>query len=123
MVSSTTNRNSADSRWWVLQTRPRMEKCVARKLLLANVSFFLPLHTRRWRTQGRWVTSHLPLFTGYLFLRGESEARLAAMQTNVVAMCCGSPASSAERNRGNSSEKKLLISNRASAAPRQKCTP
>jgi transcription antitermination factor NusG len=74
-------------RWWVLQTRPRMEKCVARKLLRANVPFFLPLYTRRWRTQGRWVCSHMPLFTGYLFLHGQSEARLAALQTNLIALC------------------------------------
>ena len=77
----------AAGRWWVLQTRPRMEKSVARKLLKGNVPYFLPVHTRRWRTQGRLVSAHLPLFTGYLFLYGESEARLAALQTNLVAMC------------------------------------
>ena len=41
----------------------------------------------------------------------------------VVAMCSGVPASSIDFSRGSSSEKKLFISIRASAAPRQKCTP
>jgi len=75
------------ARWWVLQTRPRLEKSLARRLLRKQASFFLPLHTHRWRTQGRWVCSHNPLFTGYLFLHGDSEARLLAMQTNLVALC------------------------------------
>ncbi len=75
------------SRWWVLQTRPRLEKSLARRLLGKNTAFFLPLHAHRWRTQGRWVCSHNPLFPGYVFLHGDSEARLLAMQTNLVALC------------------------------------
>jgi transcription antitermination factor NusG len=79
--------DDAPARWWVLQTRPRMEKSLARRLLRSRISFFLPLYSRRWQTQGRWLNSHVPLFTGYLFLKGSSEARLAALQTNLVAMC------------------------------------
>jgi transcription antitermination factor NusG len=77
----------ASARWWVLQTRPRLEKSLARRLLSKHASFFLPLHAHRWRTQGRWLCSHNPLFPGYLFLHGDSEARLLAMQTNLVALC------------------------------------
>ncbi len=43
--------------------------------------------------------------------------------TNVVATCCGSPLNSMDFSLGTSSLKKLLTSMRASAAPRQKCTP
>ena len=33
------------------------------------------------------LSSHLPLFPGYLFLRGDSQARLQALETNLVANC------------------------------------
>jgi len=78
---------SAPARWWVLQTRPRLEKSLSRRLLHSRVSFFLPLYEKRWRAQGRWVCSHNPLFSGYLFLYGDSDSRLAALQTNLVMLC------------------------------------
>jgi hypothetical protein len=34
------------NRWWVLHTRPRAEKSLARKLLARGTGFFLPLHQR-----------------------------------------------------------------------------
>src|SRR5207253_7792304 len=85
LLQATAPDPAASQRWWVLQTKPRLEKSLARRLLRQQVSFFLPLYARRWRTQGRWVCSHNPLFTGYLFLHGDSEARLAAFQTNLLA--------------------------------------
>lgn len=73
--------------WWVLHTRPRTEKQVARLLLRADVSFFLPLYERTRQIQRRTVRSHLPLFPGYVFLRGGDDARQAALQTNLLANC------------------------------------
>jgi hypothetical protein len=55
---------ATDARWWVLRTRPRCEKALARSLLNQGISFFLPLFERRHRLQGRRVVSHLPLFAG-----------------------------------------------------------
>ena len=49
--------------------------------------------------------------------------RCLSPPTNVVATDSGSPVSSIDFSLGISSEKKLLTSMRASAAPRQKCTP
>jgi len=71
--------------WWVLHTRPRVEKCLARKFLDHQISFFLPLYDRQWRKRGRLFRSFLPLFPGYLFLHGGSQIRLAALETNLVA--------------------------------------
>src|SRR5262249_43471458 len=34
--------------WWVLHTRPRAEKSLARRLLRASTPFFLPLCKRQW---------------------------------------------------------------------------
>lgn len=70
--------------WWVLHTRPRAEKGLARKLLALRQEFFLPLYQKKWRTRGRPLTSHVPLFPGYVFLRGDEGSRLAAIQTNQV---------------------------------------
>src|SRR4051812_9758000 len=75
------------SRWWVLHTRPRAEKSLARKLLALQTRFFLPQHEHHWCSRGRRFQAHLPLFPGYLFLHDDSEALLAARQTNHVANC------------------------------------
>jgi transcription antitermination factor NusG len=87
LFDASLSEESLDYRWWVLHTRPRMEKALARSLLTRRVSFFLPLYSRQRRTQGRRTTSYLPLFTGYIFAHGSSEARLEALQTNMVAAC------------------------------------
>jgi transcriptional antiterminator RfaH len=71
--------------WWVLHTKPRTEKALARRCLSRGVSFFLPQYQREWRSKGRLLRSHLPLFPGYLFLRGDEGARLQALETNLVA--------------------------------------
>ena len=49
--------------------------------------------------------------------------RCLSPPTNVVAESSGTPASSTDSNRGIISVKRLFISIRAKAAPRQKCTP
>jgi transcriptional antiterminator RfaH len=71
--------------WWVLHTRPRAEKSLARRLHSMRHSFFLPQHQHRWRSNGRSFESHNPLFPGYLFLHGDDDARVAALTTNLVA--------------------------------------
>jgi transcription antitermination factor NusG len=74
------------SQWWVVHTRPRAEKALARQLLARNLSYYLPFHQRQWRSGGRWLCSHLPLFPGYLFLHGDHQTRLNALETNLVAL-------------------------------------
>lgn len=71
-------------RWWVLYTRPRAEKALARRLHGRGVSFFLPLYKRQHRSSGRLFTGYHPLFTGYLFLLGDDDARIHALETNLV---------------------------------------
>jgi transcriptional antiterminator RfaH len=73
------------ARWWALHTRPRAEKTLARKFLNHGLAFFLPLYQRQWRGKGRMHRSYLPLFAGYIFLHGDEEARLHALETNLVA--------------------------------------
>ncbi len=73
--------------WWALQTRPRSEKCLARRFIAVQTPFFLPLWNHRWVSRGRTMSAHLPLFPGYIFMLGDSEARLAALGTHLVARC------------------------------------
>jgi hypothetical protein len=70
--------------WWVLHTRPRQEKSLARELLKLNVAFYLPLIAHRNLIRGRVMESQLPLFPGYLFLLGSPEQRIAALSTRRV---------------------------------------
>jgi transcription antitermination factor NusG len=59
-------RNS-DRSWWVMQTKAKQEKAVAREHYNRCMPYFLPT-TRRSRIGGRRErTSFIPLFTSYVF--------------------------------------------------------
>lgn len=58
--------------WFVLHTRPRQEKAVARDLTARRIHHFLPL-TSSVRFHGRKrIETQVPLFAGYVFLRGSA---------------------------------------------------
>jgi transcriptional antiterminator RfaH len=71
--------------WWAVHTKPRAEKALARKFHGAGLHFFLPLGKKEWQSRGRLLSSFVPLFPGYIFLCGDDQARLEALQTNQVA--------------------------------------
>lgn len=71
-------------RWWVLHTRARHEKAVATTLERSRIPYFLPLIETRRRRRLRG-SAQVPLFPGYLFLRGEAQECDVAWQTNRVA--------------------------------------
>ncbi len=73
-----------NGQWWVVQTRPRAEKMLGRKLLSHGVSFFLPLQEKQRLVRRRTFTSYLPLFPSYVFLFGDNESRIRALETNCV---------------------------------------
>lgn len=77
--------------WWVLHTRPRQEKCLARQLLDHQIPFFLPLVPRKNRLRGRIITSQIPLFTSYVFLLGSQQERIMALATHRVVMSLAVP--------------------------------
>lgn len=77
--------DDTDHRWWVLRTRPRAEKSLARQLSGQNLHFFLPQYQKRSRSNGRSFECYHPLFTGYMFLHGDASDRLHALETNQVA--------------------------------------
>jgi transcription antitermination factor NusG len=85
LTDGTTSLSNGSDRWWVLHTRPRAEKALARQLRHDATGFFLPVVEHEWRSNGRMLRSYRPLFPGYLFLWGGDDARLAAIKTNAVA--------------------------------------
>jgi transcriptional antiterminator RfaH len=78
------NIETNQAEWWVLHTKPRTEKTLARQLLTHSVPFFLPIYSQRRRNRSRTTTSFLPLFPSYLFINGDDSIRRAALETNHV---------------------------------------
>jgi transcriptional antiterminator RfaH len=74
-----------EHRWWVLHTRPRSEKSLARAAHEDRTTFFLPLYTHRWRKNGRLFKSTLPLFPGYVFVHTDGPGWVRLRDTGFVA--------------------------------------
>lgn len=72
--------------WWALYTRHQHEKVVADMLLAKNFDVFLPLYSaaRRWKDRQKVLS--LPLFPGYVFVKGGLERRLQVITTPGVHM-------------------------------------
>ena len=66
----------APDAWWVMRTKARQEKKLARWLLKAGLCYFVPLRRRVRDWKGRRIPSEEPLLPGYVFLCG-SEAQTA----------------------------------------------
>ena len=78
-------REQRSDRWFVLKTRSRQEKAVARTLNAAGIQCYLPMLERvRFCGHRRRVVSE-PLFSTYLFLSGSLEATYFALATRRVA--------------------------------------
>ncbi len=71
--------------WWVVQTKSRHEKALARDLGNLGIRYFLPLIHDRRKVRSRYIERFLPLFPCYLFLCGGEEERYAALATHRVA--------------------------------------
>jgi transcriptional antiterminator RfaH len=84
LLDRETTPDTPERRWRVLHTLPRQEKSLARSLYKTGIPFYLPLIQRRLKVRGRVLTSHLPLFPGYVFLLGDAQQRYFALATNRV---------------------------------------
>jgi transcriptional antiterminator RfaH len=107
--------------WWVLHTRPRAEKVLARRLWALRHDFFLPLLRKQWQSRGRAFTAHVPLFPGYVFLCGDDSARLAAWQTKQVARVLACP--DGERLQADLGRIYRLMESGAPVAPEDRLQP
>lgn len=74
------------SPWWAVYTRHQHEKSVAEMLSAKGFEVFLPLYEsiRRWKD--RKMLLSLPLFPGYLFVRGGLDRKLHVVTTPGINM-------------------------------------
>ena len=73
------------AQWHVLQTLPRQEKALVRDLGAQRIEHYLPLRKSLRKYGRRKLTSELPLFPGYVFLRGSLDDAYTADRTGRVA--------------------------------------
>jgi transcription antitermination factor NusG len=77
-----------DESWFAMYTLARHEKELMRKLRPLNIAHYGPMVQQRKRSpQGRIRTSYMPLFTGYVFIRGDEVARHNAVSTGCISRC------------------------------------
>ncbi len=67
--------------WWALYTRYLCEKMVAQTLTSKRFEVFLPLYASVRRWTDRQKTLFLPIFPGYVFVRGGLHRRLEIVMT------------------------------------------
>jgi transcription antitermination factor NusG len=67
--------------WWALYTRHQCEKMVAETLTCKRFEVFLPLYASIRRWTDRQKTLFLPIFPGYVFVRGGLDRRLEIVMT------------------------------------------
>jgi len=80
------------ARWWALYTLPRREKELMRRLRKMEVAHYSPLVKHRTRSPGGRVrTSHIPLFSSYVFIFGGEDQRYRVLTTNCVSRCLEVP--------------------------------
>jgi len=84
LLSECSDLPTKDRLWRVIQTRSRQEKALAEVLDARVIEYYLPL-VRRVRYYGRRkLAANLPLFPGYLFLRGALDEAYFADRTERV---------------------------------------
>jgi transcription antitermination factor NusG len=78
---SNSEKPNEDALWWAVYTRHQHEKAVAQGLSTKGFEVFLPLYesVRRWKDRNK--TLSLPLFPGYVFVRGGLDRRLQVVTT------------------------------------------
>lgn len=74
------------SPWWALYTRHQHEKSIAEALMTKSFEVFLPVYdsVRRWKDRKKLLS--LPLFPGYVFVKGGLDRKLQIVSTPGVHM-------------------------------------
>jgi len=77
-------RTASDRQWWALYTKARHEKAVARYLAANSIPFYLPLVPQTSVSCHRRRTSHVPLFSGYVFVCARCDERTTVLMSNRI---------------------------------------
>lgn len=109
--------SGTNAMWYAVHTRHQHEKLVARTLANKGFEVFLPLYSdvRRWRDRMKMV--ELPLFSCYVFLRGDLDRRLAILTTPGVHGMVASAGKLAGIPEGEIQAVRSVVENRVSAEP------
>jgi transcription termination/antitermination protein NusG len=78
-----------ESPWHVLHVISNHEKRVVQHLDVRSVEHYLPLYSERVRWTDRTVVAERPLFSGYVFVRLQSQSRLSVISTPGVLRILG----------------------------------
>jgi len=70
--------------WFAVYTKPRQEKAFARDMMNRDTGYFLPLVKQKQADGRRQRFSLIPLFTGYVFLKGNAGCRCVAFSTKRI---------------------------------------
>ncbi len=71
--------------WWACYTRSRQEKQLMRQLRKAEIAYYAPVISHRYRSPaGRIRESFIPLFANYVFVCGDEMARYQAVCSGCV---------------------------------------
>jgi transcription antitermination factor NusG len=86
LVSTNIGDAVEQAAWWAVYTQHQHEKTVAEMLTGKGFEVFLPLHDsmRRWKDRQKLLS--LPLFPGYVFVRGLLSRRLQVVTTPGIHM-------------------------------------
>jgi transcription antitermination factor NusG len=77
-----------DESWFAMYTMARREKELMRQLREQRIAHYGPLVANRSRSPaGRIRTSWIPLFSGYVFVRGDEVQRHDAVSTGCISRC------------------------------------
>jgi transcription antitermination factor NusG len=76
---------AAEGRWHLLHTRSRQEKALSETLFAKGIAHYLPIANVTRSYGGRKVLVDLPLFPGYVFLKGNLDEVYDADRTKRVA--------------------------------------
>ncbi len=72
-------------KWYILRTRSRQEKALTDDLTAKGIASYLPLTTMVRYYGKRKVKAILPLFSGYVFLKGDRDQCFEADRTKRIA--------------------------------------
>lgn len=93
-----------------------------RRLQPKQVPFYCPIVSKTYRSpQGRKRTSHVPLFSNYVFIFANDEQRTAALMTNCVSRCI--EVTDGERLAADLRQLEMFISAKAPLTPEHTLVP
>ena len=109
--------------WWVIYTKSRQEKSLARDLRGYRIPFYLPLVPRDHLIHGCRVHAYIPVFPGYVFLFGSPDERVDALTTNRISRILPVPAPMQNQLLGDLRQLASLIAIGAPLTVEQRLSP